>query len=69
MATHSMRKTYAKGVFEAFSVSDGARALQLTKEALGHVQIGSTEKYLEVDSDQVEVGVLGYVSGLLGALG
>jgi site-specific recombinase XerD len=44
--THTMRKTFARGVFEL-----SGHDLVLTRAALGHVHLSSTEKYLAADED------------------
>lgn len=46
LSTHSMRKTFAKKVYEA-----SGRDLRLTQLALGHSSIDSTSKYLEIGDE------------------
>lgn len=48
VASHSLRKTFAKKFYEA----SGFDLMQL-KEALGHSRIETTTKYLQVDRDKV----------------
>jgi site-specific recombinase XerD len=51
LSTHSMRKTFAKRVYEATG-----KDLYLTCEVLGHASISSTAKYLDVtDNDKKNV--------------
>jgi len=49
LATHGMRKTFARKVYE---LSEGD--LMLTQRALGHRSIDSTIKYLEIDSNKLK---------------
>jgi site-specific recombinase XerD len=49
VASHSFRKTFAKGIFER-----SGNSLQLTQKALGHKAITSTIAYLEVDTNMVD---------------
>ncbi len=69
VATHSMRKTYARNAFEEHKKTDPGNALRLTKESLGHAQLSSTESYLEIDTDQVEIGVRAFHERLFSQLG
>lgn len=48
LATHGMRKTFAKKVYEL-----SGRNLILTQKSLGHSSINSTIRYLEVDIDEL----------------
>ncbi len=49
VASHSFRKSFAKGIYER-----SGQSLTLTQKALGHKAITSTISYLEVDSDEVD---------------
>lgn len=51
--THSMRKTFAKAVHQAFN-----KDIFKTQKALGHKSILSTASYLEVDQSEIDSAVL-----------
>ena len=48
ISTHSMRKTFAKAIYEA-----SENSLMVTQMALGHSNINDTIKYLNVESEVV----------------
>lgn len=48
VATHSMRKTFAKRFFDA-----SGRDIYLTQTALGHSNIGVTIRYLQIDASEL----------------
>lgn len=48
VACHSMRKTFAKRVFEL-----SGKDLTITQKLMGHKSINSTIQYLEVDQDRI----------------
>ncbi len=52
LATHTMRKTFAKSIF------DITNNIYKTKVALGHRDIGTTVKYLVVDQDEINEAIL-----------
>ena len=52
--THSLRKTFARKVYK-----NSGHDINLTRAVLGHAEIGTTQKYLDVDSGEVEAAVLG----------
>lgn len=51
--THSLRKTFAARIFSATG-----HDINLTRVALGHAQIGTTQRYLQVDDDDVVRAIL-----------
>jgi integrase len=53
LATHTMRKSFAKRLYAAFN-----KDLILTQKALGHKSILSTVSYLEADQTEVDQAVL-----------
>lgn len=53
LGTHTLRKTFAKKVF-ALSGNN----LIVTRDALGHSSAATTEKYLEVSREDVELAIL-----------
>lgn len=55
--THWMRKTFAQLLFKYFlreNTADPMRALELTRQALGHEQIDTTIKYLGIDEQKID---------------
>jgi site-specific recombinase XerD len=54
VGTHSLRKTFAKGVYERTN-----RSLGLTQKALGHASVNSTVQYLSFADSEVEAAILG----------
>lgn len=54
VGTHSLRKTFAKGVYERTN-----KNLGLTQKALGHASINSTVQYLSFADSEVEAAILG----------
>jgi hypothetical protein len=52
LATHTMRKTFAKTVF------NHTNNIYKTKQALGHKDIGTTIKYIVVDQDEIDQAIL-----------
>ena len=55
-ATHSMRKTFAYEIFHYFlhrNRADPMRALELTRQALGHARIDTTVQYLGICPEQI----------------
>jgi site-specific recombinase XerD len=52
LATHTMRKTFAKTVF------DNTNNIYKTKQALGHKDISTTVKYLVVDQQEINEAIL-----------
>ena len=54
LGTHTLRKTWAKAVFE-----HGGRDIMLLKAALGHSQVSATQRYLEPDEDRVMAAIAG----------
>ena len=60
--THSMRKTFGKGVHEFLKARAAAGVpvdpLLDTKEAMGHSDVRSTEAYLQADAEQVVDAVM-----------
>lgn len=52
LATHTMRKTFAKTVF------DNTNNIYKTKQALGHKDISTTVKYLVVDQQEINDAIL-----------
>ena len=53
VATHSMRKSFAKKVYQNLKYD-----LLATRDALGHSSITNTIKYLEVNQDAVDAAIL-----------
>ncbi len=53
VATHSLRKTFAKNVYEALD-----RNILKTQKALGHKSLDSTVSYLEVDQNEIDSAIL-----------
>lgn len=53
LATHSLRKTFAKRMKEALGGD-----LQALQKAMGHAQITSTMSYLEVDEEKIRAAIL-----------
>lgn len=53
LATHSMRKSFAKRVYTLLG-----KDLLATRDALGHVCLDSTSSYLEVNRDAIDAAVL-----------
>jgi len=51
--THTLRKSYCRKVYEASRFD-----INLTRAAMGHASIATTQKYLEVDEDRVRDLVL-----------
>lgn len=51
--THSLRKTFAKKIYAATG-----NDINLTRAVLGHAQVGTTQRYLEVDEEEVVRAVL-----------
>ena len=62
VGTHSLRKTFAKCIYER-----SGHDIILTKRALGHAAISSTARYLESTDDDVTTAIMGLPSatGLL----
>jgi len=54
LATHAMRKTFAKGVHEALG-----HRIEKTQIAMGHRSLGSTASYIQVDREEVVAAILG----------
>jgi integrase len=54
IGTHSMRKTFAKAIYER-----SGRDLMMTQKALGHASIDSTVRYLSFDSQALDNAILG----------
>jgi integrase len=55
--THWMRKTFAQEIYKYFlneNPNDSLRALDLTREALGHKQIDTTIKYLGIKYERID---------------
>jgi len=55
--THWMRKTFAQELFRYFVKQDAAdpmRALELTRQALGHARIDTTVKYLGITETAID---------------
>jgi integrase len=52
LGTHSLRKTYARSVYE-----HSGHDLMVLKSALGHSDISITQQYLEVDEDRVAAAI------------
>jgi integrase/recombinase XerD len=52
--THSLRKSFARKVYK-----NSGHDINLTRAVLGHAEIGTTQKYLDVDASEVEAAVLG----------
>lgn len=55
--THWMRKTFAQELFRYFikqNMSDPMRALELTRQALGHARIDTTVKYLGITETAID---------------
>jgi integrase len=55
--THWMRKTFAQELYKYFleqNPNDSLRALDLTRQALGHSKIETTIKYLGIEYDQID---------------
>ena len=55
--THWMRKTFAQEIFRYFlnrNLSDPMRALELTRNALGHARIDTTVKYLGITERSID---------------
>ena len=67
--THWMRKTFAQELFRYFireNPADPMRALELTRQALGHARIDTTVKYLGIREEKIEAAqkaVFGEVRG------
>lgn len=53
VSTHSMRKTFAKKVYERLD-----KDLVKTQKALGHVSINSTVSYLSFDQSDIDTAIL-----------
>ena len=53
LATHTMRKTFAKKVYEIYE-----HDLLKTMKALGHEDVRNVQRYLDVDGEAVEAGIL-----------
>ena len=53
LATHSMRKTFAKKVYDALG-----RDLVATRDALGHSHISTTVEYLAPNKDMIDQAIL-----------
>ena len=51
--THSLRKTFASRIFAATG-----HDINLTRVALGHAQVGTTQRYLHVDDEDVRRAIL-----------
>lgn len=54
--THWMRKTFAREIFGYFmneNIRDPMRALELTREALGHARLDTTVKYLGIREEAI----------------
>jgi site-specific recombinase XerD len=54
LATHSMRKTFAQKMHSAFKRSRKADPLIDTQQALGHKDINSTIKYLQINHCRIQ---------------
>ena len=52
--THTLRKVFCRQVFEA-----AGKDIMITKVAMGHRSIETTQRYLSVDDDAVDRAVLG----------
>jgi len=51
--THSLRKTFARKVYSATKYD-----FNLTRAVMGHADIGTTQKYLQVDESEMDEAVL-----------
>lgn len=54
--THWMRKTFAKEIFNYFlsqNKSDPMRALEITRQALGHARLDTTVRYLGITAKSI----------------
>jgi len=51
--THSLRKTFARRIY-----AGTGNDINLTRAALGHSQISTTQKYLEVDQEHLTAAIL-----------
>jgi len=54
LGTHSLRKTFAKHVYE-----HSGRDIMILKRALGHSDVAATQRYLEADEDSVMAAIRG----------
>lgn len=54
IATHSLRKSYAKRVHEALG-----KDITKTQIAMGHANLNNTVKYLSFDQDEINQAILG----------
>ena len=55
--THWMRKTFAQELYKYFAAlypRDGLRALDLTRQALGHARLDTTIKYLNLNYEAID---------------
>ena len=52
LGTHSLRKTYARSVYE-----HSGHDLMVLKSALGHSDVSITQQYLEVDEDRIAAAI------------
>ena len=59
VATHSMRKTFAAGIYNYFlQQGEGVDALRNTSKALGHASVDSTDKYLSFKEEDIDKAVI-----------
>ncbi len=54
VSTHSMRKSFAMGIYERTN-----KDIVDTQKALGHASLASTSHYLDVNRDTVDAAILG----------
>lgn len=52
LGTHTLRKTFARNVYV-----HGGRDIMLLKRALGHADVGATQRYLEIEEDAVMAAI------------
>lgn len=52
LGTHSLRKTFARNVYE-----HSGRDIMILKRALGHTHLAATQRYLEADEDSVMAAI------------
>ena len=52
LGTHTLRKTFAKNVYESAS-----HDIMVLKRALGHADVSATQRYLEADEDTVMAAI------------
>lgn len=52
LGTHSLRKTFARAVYR-----NSGNDIMVLRSALGHSSVSISERYLEVDADEVEAAM------------